>query len=568
MIASKMPLGGPASLQQINQSLNLWLLRLRFRDAALWGVRGLIGGLAAGLGFALMARLRPLFSVPDLLTFCVGFAGGGGLLSFVIAWLWPRPRLGAARYFDRVYNLKERTSTALELVAGKIMAPERLAQQQLADALSAAHAVDPAEGLPMGVPRREWLLMLVLLAGVAASLVIRNPQDPLLAQERAVQQAIQETAQQIEAIRQNVLDNPALSAEQRERLTRPLEEAQQQLQEGNLTREQAVAVLTQAEEQLQQLADPRALAQLEALRSAGEGLTNSELTAQLGQDLAGGELTAASRDLANLDVSNLSPAERANLAQELQQAAESLQSADPELAAQLQQASDALQRGDTQAAQQALNQASQTLAEASGRIAESQAAANAAGQVGQGRQSVARAGPSTQSQQGQGQGQGQGQPGQGQGQGQPGQGQGEGQGQGQGQSQGTGQSQGQGQGSSGAGRGEGTGQAQGGPAGSGPSASRNNGPGDGGERGYEAIYAPSRLGGSGGPEVNLPGTGDPGDEVAGRGDTVPDQAGSATVPYNQVFGGYNQAAHDAIRSGNVPIGLRPVVRDYFSSLEP
>ena len=57
--------------------------------------------------------------------------------------------------------------------------------------------------------------------------------------------------------------------------------------------------------------------------------------------------------------------------------------------------------------------------------------------------------------------------------------------------------------------------------------------------------------------------------MVGQGQADPNQqAGQVTVPYNQVYGEYNNAAHDAIRSGDVPIGLRPVVRDYFSSLEP
>ncbi|MEK6799087.1 MAG: ATP-binding protein, partial [Planctomycetota bacterium] len=42
---------------EINRSLDLWLLRLRLRDALQWSVRGLIGGLAAGLGLALVRRI-------------------------------------------------------------------------------------------------------------------------------------------------------------------------------------------------------------------------------------------------------------------------------------------------------------------------------------------------------------------------------------------------------------------------------------------------------------------------------------------------------------------------------
>ncbi|MBI3763778.1 MAG: hypothetical protein HY260_18190 [Chloroflexi bacterium] len=539
-----------APLNQINRNLDLWLLRLRFRDAVQWGVRGLSAGLAAGLGFALMARLKPLFTVSELINVCAGFAVGGLLLFVFTAWVWPRSKFNAAQYFDRVFGLKERTSTALEIGAGKVTAPDWLVERQLRDALSVAEEVDPGDGLPIHIPRVEWLLALVLLASIAASLAVPNPQDPVLAQQRAVEAAIKQAVQQIETTRRNVQNNPALTDDQKKDIAQPLEEAQRQLQQGNLTREQAVAVLTQSERQLQQLSDPTAQAQSQALQNAGQGLQNNATTEQLGKDLASGDLQAAARDLANLDVSKLSQTEQQNLANELQQAANAVQATNQQLASQLQQAANALRSGNTQAAQQALNQASQTLSQTAQQLAQSQAASAAAGQVGQSRQTVARAG--------------QAQPGAG-GQGQQGQQGAGGQGQGQ-QGQGSSQTQGQGPGGGGAGRGEGNGQSQGSQAGN--QSSNDNGPGDGGQRGYEPIYAPSRLGGSGGPEVHLPGTGDPNDQVVGQGNTSPQNAGNVTVPYNQVFGEYNQAAHDAIRTGNVPIGLRPVVRDYFSSLQP
>jgi hypothetical protein len=561
---------------EINRSLGLWLLRLRLRDAIRWSLRGLSGGLAVGLGLALVARLRPLFTANELIPYCAALAGAGLILFFVGGWAWPRNKLHAARFFDQVYGLKERTSTALEIASGALEVPGDWAERQLADAAQAAEAVDAAEGLPLfGLARPDWLLALALLAALAAALALPNPQEGRLANERALNAAVEQTAQQIEAIRQEVQQNPALTQEQRDALTQPLEEAQRQLQEGNLSQEQAVAVLTQAENQLQQLADPQAQQQIQALQQAGQGMTDSSTTQSVGDSLANGDLQGAANQLANIDPSQLTPAQQADLANQLDQAASSLASTNPQLSSQMQQAADALRNGDTQAAQQALNQASQTLSQTASQLAQSQAAATAAAQVGQGQQTVARAGQAQQSdtgdpglgqgaQQGQGQGQAQGQ-GQGQGQAQ-GQGQGQGQAQGQGQGQGQSQAQGQGQGGGGAGRGESDGQAQGGQAGQ--SGQNDNGAGDGGERNYEPIYAPSRLGGSGGPDVTLPGNGDPGNEVVGQGDVNPQDNGQVTVPYNQVYGQYDQAAHDAIRQGDVPVGLRPVVRDYFSSLQP
>jgi hypothetical protein len=68
--------------------------------------------------------------------------------------------------------------------------------------------------------------------------------------------------------------------------------------------------------------------------------------------------------------------------------------------------------------------------------------------------------------------------------------------------------------------------------------------------------------------VDLPGTGDPGDQVVGEGPTNPQEAGSVTVPYNEVYQAYSDAAHAAVASGEVPPSLRDIVKQYFSSLEP
>ena len=120
----------------------------------------------------------------------------------------------------------------------------------------------------------------------------------------------------------------------------------------------------------------------------------------------------------------------------------------------------------------------------------------------------------------------------------------------------------------GAGRGEGSGQGQGGQAGANP-IDQGNGAGNGGVSDYEPIYTPTLLGGSGeGTQVDLPGSGDPGSEVVGEGPTNPQNNGEVTVPYNEVYSAYSDSAHTAMDSGEIPVDLRDIVRQYFSSLEP
>ena len=550
-----------ASITDLDRSVNSWLAWYRVRQMVNWAGRGLTLGLMVAFGFTLVARLRAVYTLDQLVQITVLASALGALWGAGVALLWPHSRMGAARYFDLAFDLGERTSTAFELAQQKINAPNWLIQQQLDDAVDAASHVEPRAALPIRVTRLELLSLLLAAALVTASLVIPNEQFAVLARQQAVKQAVAEQVEQLEVIRQQIEENNTLTEGQKEELTKPLNEAIKQLQEGDLTQEQALSTLSEAEQQLRQLADPNALAQAQALQQAGAQLSHNQQTQAFGEALQNNDLTGAAQALANMDVSNLTPAEQQQLASSLEQAAQQLQSTNPQLAQQLQQAADALRNGDTAAAQAALNSAAQTMASTASQVAQAQAASTAANQVGSGSQSVAQAGSGQQGQQGQG-GQGQGQQGQGQGQGQ-----GEGQGQGQGQGEGSGQGQG-GQGGGGAGRGEGDGASQGGEAGGSPS--NNNGPGDGGIREYEPIYSPYRLGGAGGPEVQLPegGNGDPGNEIVGEGPgTVPDN-GESHVPYSEVYNQYNDAAQHAIDSDEVPSTLKPVVRDYFSSLEP
>jgi len=64
------------------------------------------------------------------------------------------------------------------------------------------------------------------------------------------------------------------------------------------------------------------------------------------------------------------------------------------------------------------------------------------------------------------------------------------------------------------------------------------------------------------------GEGDPGDEIIAERPSDPPTEGEAQVPYNEVFPIYSDVAYDAIEGGEVPVTLKPVVRDYFSSLDP
>ena len=88
------------------------------------------------------------------------------------------------------------------------------------------------------------------------------------------------------------------------------------------------------------------------------------------------------------------------------------------------------------------------------------------------------------------------------------------------------------------------------------------------EREYEPVFAPEHLGGEEGTPLSLPGQGDPGDTPMSEGEFAENPAGEAQVPYSEVYADYADAANEALEGEYVPLGLRDLVRDYFSSLDP
>ena len=532
--------------QQLATQLQRWTNRRRWRDALLWLPRGLLAGLLLAVAVATVARLRPLLTNEEIATVAGGLALVGLLIGLVALLLRRYTLHQQARFADRQFQLQERATTAVEIHHGDLPATPALARQQLADTVAAAGRVDVREWLPLRLNRQDALLIVVAVALLAAAVLLPNPQSDILQEQRAVAASIEEQVETLEALAEEINQNPDLTEAQREELLQPLESALEELETGDLTREEAVATLSEAEAELRELAadnDPEALRQ--TLNNAGQPLAENSASQSLGQALQNGNLAQAGTAAAQLadNLPALSAAEQQELAQDLAETAAALQSVDSELAQELAAAAAALENGDVAAAQQALREAAATLQQRAQERAAAQQADAAAGQLGQGRQEVAQAGQ-----------EGEGQPTEGDpGAGQEGEGPGDGPGQGQGEGTGV-EGQGQTQGSATA-EGEGSG-----------------GPGPGGGQ-TENVFVPEfrDLSGEEGVEVELPAEclANPAEcgPLLSQTPTEFTEEGS-TVPYNQVFGDYRDAAYEALADDHIPLGLKGYVRDYFSSLEP
>ena len=85
---------------------------------------------------------------------------------------------------------------------------------------------------------------------------------------------------------------------------------------------------------------------------------------------------------------------------------------------------------------------------------------------------------------------------------------------------------------------------------------------------FEAVNVPRRIGQQPNDGNNIQLAPDASNAPVQEGDFSQNPNGQVTVPYDQVFSNYQDAANQALSSDYVPLGLRDVVRDYFTSLEP
>lgn len=509
-----------------------WDRRRRAASSIMWGMRGLALGFLVALLSALAARVWPLLSTSGLLTLAI-LSGLTGLAAGILAaWLWPRPVLEMARFWDRQLGLKERLSTAVEVELGRLAPPEWLVEQQLSDALQAARSVDASQAVPLRVHTADWLPVALTLAALLAAIWLPNPQQEILDQRAAVREAVQDQVEVLDALRDEIAADPGLTQEDRQALMEVLDSTIESLERRDLTPEEAMAALTEGQDRLRELAPEGSQSQVDALKAVAVRLGDSATTEHLAELLEQSDLEAAGAALQGLaeQVGELTPEEQLELAEALADAAAELAGTNPKLAQDFAQAAEAIQQGNMDAASEALAEAAETVARTGEEAATVGAAQAAADQMASSGQAIAQASGGNTSTAG-------------------------------GSESDSGDTE-QGGAGGGAGSGESDASGSGGEA----SSMDGGGPADGGMRDYEPIYVPQRLGGDGGPEVELP-SGDNLGELVRELPSDPEM-GSSTVPYNQVYADYLDAANQALEDEQIPLSLRGYIRDYFSSLQP
>ena len=389
----------------LTRQVRRWDRRLRTATSLIWGPRGIMAGVAVGVVMALLSRLRP-WLLPEEIAWVTAGAiviSLSGVLGFV--WLWPRSVTENARYFDHRFGLKERTSTALELIGGSISVSPHLSERQLSDAVDAARRVRSAQHLPLRV--RWWeIILLVTLCGVLALLLLTdNPQTEKLRAQRQLQSSIAAQTEALQNAIQDIQNNPDLSQAEQAALTEPLANALDILQQQDATQQESVAALAEAQAALSELTDGMMNDQQAAYQDAANQLDQSSTAGDLADALRRADLAQSADALDTManQVGNpdMTDQERQQLADQLDQAAAALENVNPALSQKLREAAQALRDGDTGAAQAALHQAADLLREQQQQLDQSplaQQAQSAQQQVQQSQQQIAQAGTDQQDQ--------------------------------------------------------------------------------------------------------------------------------------------------------------------------
>ena len=486
------------------ENLQPWRRRLWIQQILLWTEYGIIISTICACFLLLISRIIPWSTAPY---WAIG-STIGILLCAIGAALWFRPSFSrSAHYIDSQLALHDRISTALELRARST--PISVLQRR--DALRQLRKHAPAVTISLWPGRARLLTFGIATIALAVLILIPNPMNTFLQQQAALQARLNK---QIAAIKQTrlVIDNQAaISPQERALIDKILRDAIARLQKSS-SQEQAQQSLAQTQSELNQLRDPQASQKAQARANASSSLQNSSNAnlSNTGKALASGDSKALNSSLQNFasQIAHMTPAQRAQLAQQIERAANQGQN-NPQLSSALHQLAKAVADGNPSE----ISDATKTLESAASQDRVNQASNDSINQASQSLQNAANAlASSTDNSTGQSAGQTQ-NPGQGQNPGQT-------------------KAPGNGQGISG-------------------QSGQNNSNNKSGKN--EQVSVPGQVG-SGTSNIS----------VDGSSGTV--KSGNS-VPYSQVIAQYSQMAHDAIQDSNIPPDMKNLIQNYFNSLE-
>lgn len=565
----------PAEITELNALFRRWQRRSNWVDALRWIPPALILGCWLAIALAIASRLIPLLSKLELMIWSVGILSSAAL--FVIFWffIWPHSEMRLARRLERALHLQDRISTAMEIQAGRIHTSEQLKRVQLRDTLHHAASASPTTALPIRLSGRVIFLLAASLLTLSLLILLPNGLETSRFWQQQLQYQRPLAIEALEDARGSVVAEDSLSAEERERLLRAIDDAVANLENDAISREEAVASLYGAAQQLQKgqaALNSQSSAVQESYTEAAEALRRGEDPTAPDRPQSLSERLQEMRE----DLTSLSDDQLSSLAVALREAAEAFALTNPDLASALEAAAEALERGDLTAADEAMadaifelqtteanqeraggdaqsmDRAAEQLANAAEELTDGSDAAPFNDQSGEngadtevGRKgSQAAAGPAPEGEAREGAAQGA-----------------------------RAAENNETRTETSAGQTAGAGDVTSGQSGDvsalsdGDSASRGNEPDGSGRGNYQTIYAPrERI--EGNSQVGIELESGSSDILVDSGEFSKNPLGESRIPYTQLFHDYRDSANVALETEYIPLGLRAVIRSYFSAIEP
>ncbi|WP_341282550.1 hypothetical protein [Paenibacillus sp. FSL H8-0537] len=331
--------------QQLPELLLPVRLRLTMFTMCKQGLKGLLIGSSAGLLLLVASRLWPLLHARPAAV----ILAAAGLLAGLLYGLWRRASLrDAARAMDR-HDTDDAVSTALDGWLRPAGQPSAIVLLQRQEAIAAAKAY--AAMLSKRLPWPAWPAWKRSVLGVSAVwaisallLVWANPLDHLAEERAAERQQLEELREEAAALAEEA-ERADVPEEAKRQLAEPLEKLRSKLEENDSDIEAALAELAEAMRELEQTAE-QALQSASQLDEAAEAMQREPALKQLGaalQDRLESGMSEAISDMRS-ELHKLTPEQKEQLAQALEQ-----------LAGQLPQDKEALASALAEAAEQARN---------------------------------------------------------------------------------------------------------------------------------------------------------------------------------------------------------------------
>ena len=405
-----------AEYQKLVRYLKKVERRLRFQQAMRLLPYGILAGGLVGLVAAIVSRVTPSLTIEQVALIAIPALAVSVLAVLLYALFRPRKLLDTARRADIALGLKERLSTAVEgHLNPDAFGYKVMADQQFNDARRVVENPPQkvSKALPVRVPRKQGFAALALIPLLVVALVLPNPFSDQVKENQAIKTQIEQEAQKIEQLKQQIeKQNPdaAKNDPRTQELLKQLEQAQKDLLDKSNNKDDALAALQKAEQELQNLADPnKTTAEKAALENLARTFNSSDATKPVGQalqqnsadkyDNAANELENLANNSKALDQLKNDSNQAQQLSDKLAKDAENFKNTNPDMSNKLQNLSDALKPDNLQqnpgAAQQAMKdlagglrqagqdqQISEQMQQAQSQLQKSEQAINQASQKG------------------------------------------------------------------------------------------------------------------------------------------------------------------------------------------